>query len=46
VGVNMTFPDGRKFLFGGSAPGAEGEVAIPTKDEIAPAGKGDAAPKK
>lgn len=37
VGINMTFPDGRKFLFGGSAPGAEGDVATPTKDEIAPA---------
>ena len=36
VGVNMTFPDGRKFLFGGSAPGAESDVATPTKDEIAP----------
>jgi hypothetical protein len=34
VGVNMTFPDGRKFLFGGSAPGAETEVATPTKDEV------------
>ena len=41
VGVNMTFPDGRKFLFGGSAPGAEGGVAVPTKDEIAPANKDD-----
>jgi hypothetical protein len=36
VGVNMTLPDGRKFLFGGSAPGAEGEAAVPTKDEVAP----------
>jgi len=35
VGVNMTLPDGRKFLFGGSAPGAEGEAAVPTKDEVA-----------
>jgi hypothetical protein len=34
VGVNMTFPDGRKFLFGGSAPGAEGDVATPNKDEV------------
>jgi hypothetical protein len=34
VGVNITFPDGRKFLFGGSAPGAEGDVAAPSKDEI------------
>jgi hypothetical protein len=34
VGVNMTFPDGRKFLFGGSAPGAEGQAAAPTKDEV------------
>ena len=34
VGVNMTFPDGRKFLFGGSAPGAESEVGAPTKDEV------------
>lgn len=41
VGVNMNFPDGRKFLFGGSAPGAQGEVATPTKDEIAPVDKGD-----
>ena len=39
VGVNMTFPDGRKFLFGGSAPGSEGEVGAPTKDEIQPASK-------
>jgi uncharacterized protein DUF6152 len=46
VGVNMTFPDGRKFLFGGSAPGAEGEVATPTKDEIAPTNKDDASSKK
>jgi hypothetical protein len=46
VGVNMTFPDGRKFLFGGSAPGAEGEVATPTKDEIAPATKNDDSSKK
>jgi hypothetical protein len=30
VGVNMTFPDGRKLFFGGSAPGAETEVATPT----------------
>ena len=30
VGVNMTFPDGRKMFFGGSAPGAETEVATPT----------------
>jgi hypothetical protein len=45
VGVNMTFPDGRKFLFGGSAPGAEGEVATPTKDEIAPTNKDDASKK-
>src|SRR2546427_2401709 len=29
VGVNMTFPDGRKMFFGGSAPGAETEVAKP-----------------
>jgi len=36
VGINMTFPDGRKFLFGGSAPGAGGEAATPTKDDIAP----------
>ena len=33
VGVNMTLADGRKFLFGGSAPGAEGEVALPAKGE-------------
>jgi len=46
VGVNMTFPDGRKFLFGGSAPGAESEVATPTKDEIAPTSKDDAPSKK
>jgi Family of unknown function (DUF6152) len=46
VGVNMTFPDGRKFLFGGSAPGAEGEVATPTKDEIAPSAKSDDTSKK
>jgi hypothetical protein len=46
VGVNMTFPDGRKFLFGGSAPGAEGEVATPTKDEVAPANKNDESSKK
>src|SRR5690348_10877741 len=45
VGVNMTFPDGRKFLFGGSAPGAEGEVATPTKDEIAPVNKDDSSKK-
>ena len=31
VGVNMTFPDGRKLFFGGSAPGAEAEVALPTQ---------------
>lgn len=36
VGVNMTLPDGRKFLFGGSAPGAEGTAALPTKDEVKP----------
>jgi Family of unknown function (DUF6152) len=30
VGVNMTFPDGRKLFFGGSAPGAQGPVATPT----------------
>ena len=29
VGVNMTFPDGRKLFFGGSAPGAQGPVATP-----------------
>jgi hypothetical protein len=46
VGVNMTFPDGRKFLFGGSAPGAEGEVATPTKDEVAPTTKDDSSSKK
>jgi hypothetical protein len=34
VGVNMTFPDGRKFLFGGSAPGAEDQAGVPTKDEV------------
>jgi Family of unknown function (DUF6152) len=33
VGVNITFTDGRKFLLGGSAPGAEGNVAEPNKDE-------------
>ena len=32
VGVNMTLVDGRKFLFGGSAPGAEVEPATSTKD--------------
>jgi hypothetical protein len=26
VGVNMTFPDGRKLFFGGSAPGADGTL--------------------
>ena len=31
VGVNMTFPDGRKLFFGGSAPGAEAPVAEPTQ---------------
>ena len=31
VGVNMTFPDGRKLFFGGSAPGAESQVAVPTQ---------------
>jgi hypothetical protein len=36
VGVNMTLTDGRKFLFGGSAPGAEGAAALPTKDEVKP----------
>jgi len=41
VGVNMTFPDGRKFLFGGSAPGAESEAAVPTKDEIVAPKKDD-----
>jgi hypothetical protein len=30
VGVNMTFPDGRKLFFGGSAPGADSPVATPT----------------
>ena len=38
VGVNMTLEDGRKFLFGGSAPGAESEAAVPTKDEVKPQG--------
>jgi len=33
VGVNMTFPDGRKMFFGGSAPGAETEVALPTASQ-------------
>ena len=33
VGVNMTLADGRKFLFGGSAPGAEGAPAAPAKDD-------------
>jgi hypothetical protein len=32
VGVNMTLEDGRKFLFGGSAPGAESEAAVPKTD--------------
>jgi len=41
VGINMTFPDGRKFLFGGSAPGAGGEAAVPNKDDIAPPAKDD-----
>ena len=31
VGVNMTFPDGRKLFFGGSAPGAQGPVATPSQ---------------
>ena len=30
VGVNMTFPDGRKLFFGGSAPGAETPVETPS----------------
>jgi len=46
VGVNMTFPDGRKFLFGGSAPGAEGDVATPTKDEIVTPPSQDSSPAK
>jgi hypothetical protein len=29
VGVNMTFADGRKLFFGGSAPGAQGPAAAP-----------------
>ena len=36
VGVNMTLADGRKFLFGGSAPGAESAAGLPTKDEAKP----------
>jgi len=36
VGVNMTLADGRKFLFGGSAPGAESQAALPTKDDVKP----------
>jgi hypothetical protein len=36
VGVNMTLADGRKFLFGGSAPGAEAEAGLPNKDEAKP----------
>ncbi len=31
VGVNMTFPDGRKLFFGGSAPGAESQVSVPAQ---------------
>lgn len=46
VGVNMTFPDGRKFLFGGSAPGAEGDVATPNKDEVVPPPPADSSPDK
>jgi hypothetical protein len=46
VGVNMTFPDGRKFLFGGSAPGAEEDVAKPTKDEVVPPPPQDPPPDK
>lgn len=30
VGVNMTFPDGRKLFLGASAPGAEAQVAVPS----------------
>jgi hypothetical protein len=36
VGVNMTLADGRKFLFGGSAPGAESEAGLPAKDGAKP----------
>jgi|SRR5579872_1298141 len=36
VGVNMTLADGRKFLFGGSAPGAESEAALPAKGDAKP----------
>ena len=36
VGVNMTLADGRKFLFGGSAPGAESEAGLPTKGDAKP----------
>src|SRR5262245_48930115 len=45
VGINMTFSDGRKFLFGGSAPGAEGDAALPTKQD-APAPQADTTSKK
>jgi len=31
VGVSMTFPDGQKLFFGGSAPGAAGSAATPGK---------------
>lgn len=30
VGVNLTFPDGRKLFFGGSAPGAETPLETPS----------------
>ena len=35
VGVSMTFADGRKLFFGGSAPGAQGAAATPSSDPAA-----------
>jgi hypothetical protein len=33
VGINITFPDGRKFLLGGATPGGDSAVAVPNKDD-------------
>ena len=35
VGVNMTFADGRKLFFGGSAPGSQGPAAGPSTPQAA-----------
>jgi hypothetical protein len=35
VGVSMTFADGRKLFFGGSAPGSQGPAAAPSPNQAA-----------